>query len=206
MIARVEALQPKTALDVGCGEGRFCRMLADLNVATVGIDPVEAMVQEARRRDPAGDYHLGFAEDLPFGDEAFDLVVSYLSLIDIDHLDQAVAEMARVLKPGGRLLVANLSSFSTSSSMVGERYCRETGEELRPLGRYLVEQKQWFEWDGLRVQNWHRPLSTYMQAFLASGLSLRLFDEPAPSSGPPERIQAYARMPFLMMMEWEKAR
>lgn len=204
MLERVACMQPRTALDVGCGEGRFCRMLADMGVATVGIDPVEEMVEAARKRHPVGDYHVGFAETLPVPDAAFDLVVSYLSLIDIDGLEAAMAEMARVVVPGGRILVANLTSFSTSSAVFGPRYCRDTGEKLRPLGRYLSKEKLWFEWDGLRIQNWHRPLSTYMQAFLSHGLILRHFDEPAPGSGPPERVQAYTRMPYLMMMEWEK--
>lgn len=204
MLDRVSALRPGTALDVGCGEGQFCRMLSKLDIATVGIDPVDAMVEAARSRDPEGDYQVAFAEHLPFANSSFDLVVSYLSLIDIDFLDEAVAEMARVLKPGGRLLVANLSSFSTSSSMIGKRYCRDTGEVLRPLGRYLTEEKTWFEWDGLRVQNWHRPLSTYMRSFLSLGLTLRHFDEPSPSGGPSVRVKSYECMPYLMIMEWEK--
>ncbi|WP_223274809.1 class I SAM-dependent methyltransferase [Tateyamaria sp. syn59] len=204
MLARVAALQPKTALDVGCGEGRFCRMLGDLGIATTGVDPVEAMIDSARLRHPGGAYHIGFAEALPFDDAAFDLVVSYLTLIDIDGLEDAAAEMARVLAPGGRVLVANLTSFSTSSAAIGPRYCRDTGEKLKPLGRYLVEERMWFEWDGLRIQNWHRPLATYMQAFLSQGLTLRHFDEPEPTGGPTERVQAYARMPYLMIMEWEK--
>ena len=83
-------------------------------------------------------------------------------------------------------------------------YCRDTGEQMRPLGDYLTPGKMWFEWSGLRVQNWHRPLSTYMKAFLAVGLSLRHFDEPKPSGGPEERVQAYARFPYLNLMEWEK--
>ncbi|MGY3436818.1 class I SAM-dependent methyltransferase [Marinovum sp. KMM 9879] len=204
MLARVLSKRPASALDVGCGEGRFCRMLAQHQVSTVGIDPIEAMIQEARTRHPYGEYQVAFAEDLPFGEGTFDLAVSYLSLIDIDLLDDAVAEMTRVLKPGGRLLIANLSSFSTSSAIFGKRHCRETGEQLRPLGKYLATEKAWFEWDGLRIQNWHRPLSTYMRAFLSAGLTLRYFDEPSPSGGPPERVKSYDNMPYLTMMEWEK--
>ncbi|APX12055.1 class I SAM-dependent methyltransferase [Tateyamaria omphalii] len=204
MLARVRAISPRKALDVGCGEGRFCRMLADMGVAAVGVDPVARMIEAACAWHPEGEFHAGFAEALPFADNAFDLVVSYLSLIDIDGLSDAVAEMARVTSPGGRILVANLTSFSTSSAVIGPRYCRDTGEKLKPLGRYLSEEKMWFAWDGLRIQNWHRPLSTYMQAFLSQGLLLRHFDEPEPTGGPPEKVSSYARMPYLMMMEWEK--
>jgi len=204
MLGRAEALGGGDALDVGCGEGRFCRMLQPLGFQTTGLDPVPAMVSAAQQQDPDGTYVQGFAEALPFSDRSFDLVVSYLSLIDIDDAEGAIAEMARVLRPGGRILVANLASFATSSYIFGKRRCAETGEQLRPLGHYLRAEKTWFAWDGLRIQNWHRPLSHYMQGFIAQGLTLTHFDEPQPTTGPAERIASYQEMPYLMMMEWQK--
>jgi ubiquinone/menaquinone biosynthesis C-methylase UbiE len=84
-----------TALDVGCGEGRFCRMLQVAGISTVGIDPTEELLRQARRRDPKGDYRIGRAEALEFPDRSFDLVVSYLTFIDIGDIERAVAEMAR---------------------------------------------------------------------------------------------------------------
>jgi ubiquinone/menaquinone biosynthesis C-methylase UbiE len=99
----------RRALDVGCGEGRVCRLMQSLGIETVGIDPTEAMIAEARRRDPAGDYRLGAAEQLPFADASFDLAVTCLTLIDITDYRTAIAEMARVLVPGGTLLAANLT-------------------------------------------------------------------------------------------------
>ena len=111
MLARVEVALPSDALDVRCGEGRFCRKLKDLGVATVGLDPVPAMIEAAQCQDNGGQYTLGFAEQLPFADENFDLVVTYLSLLDIDDPAIAISEMVRVLKPNGRVIVANLSSF-----------------------------------------------------------------------------------------------
>ncbi len=204
MLARARAMDRGQALDVGCGEGRFCRMLAAQGFQTTGLDPVPAMLDAARAQDTNATYVDGFAEALPFDDNAFDLVVSYLSLIDIDDAETAIAEMARVLRPGGRILVANLASFATSSSNFGRRTCAETGEELRPLGHYLREEKVWFEWAGLRIRNWHRPLSRYMQWFIGHGLVLTHFDEPQPTGGPADRIAAYQNMPYLMMMEWRK--
>ncbi len=194
----------KEALDVGCGEGRFCRMMAAQGICATGLDPVPAMIDAAQTLDPKGSYVQGFAENLPFADGCFDLVVAYLSLIDIDDPQAAIAEMARVLRPGGRILIANLSSFATSGAAMGRRTCRDTGKEIRPLGRYLETRKEWFAWDGLRVRNWHRPLSHYMQWFLGAGLVLTHFDEPHPVSGPDDRIAAYQNMPYLMMMEWQK--
>src|SRR5688572_9701063 len=114
MMARVSGRGFGFALDVGCGEGRFCRMMQDCGIRTVGIDPTAALIEHARSLDPDGDYRIGRAEALEFPDESFDLVVSYLSLVDIPDAETAIAEMARVLRPGGALLIANLNSFNTA--------------------------------------------------------------------------------------------
>lgn len=178
-------------------------MLQEAGIKTTGLDPVPEMIAAAHANDPGGTYVEGFAEDLPFDAATFDLIVSYLSLIDIDDADKAIAEMARVLRPGGRILVANLSSFATSSAFIGRRTCKETGEELRPLGRYMEPGRIWFEWDGLRIRNWHRPLSDYMKAFLNQSLHLTYFDEPQPYDCTEAQYAKYQAMPFLMIMEWQ---
>lgn len=204
---RAREASPRKVLDVGCGEGRFCRMLADSGATTTGIDPTAALIDEARRRDPAGRYLRGVAEALPFGAGAFDLVVSYLSLIDIPDLDAAVAEMARVLAPGGRLLIANLTSFATPCADRG--WVRDdAGHRLHyPIDHYLDDRAMWVEWRGIRILNHHRALSRYMKALLGCGLQLTWFDEPEPRADtPPSRARAYRRVPWFLVMEWQKPR
>jgi SAM-dependent methyltransferase len=115
MRARVSGRGFDRALDLGCGEGRFCRLLQGLGIATVGIDPTTALIEHARRLDPAGDYRLGRAEALDIPDASVDLVVGYLSLIDIPDLPAAICEVKRVLRPGGSFLIANLQGFNTAS-------------------------------------------------------------------------------------------
>ena len=131
MLSRVAAGRFGRALDVGCGEGRFCRMLKAAGVAATGIDPTRQLLEVARQRDPTGDYRSGNAEQLEFEAASFDLVVSYLTLIDIVDFRTAINEMARVLKPGGSLLIANLTGFTSAScrSGVGER-CRRAPSSL----------------------------------------------------------------------------
>lgn len=204
MMARAKAAGAQEVLDVGCGEGRFCRMLGDVGMQTTGLDPVPAMLDAARAQDTAGNYVQGYAEALPFADQSFDLVFSYLALIDIDDAQAAIAEMARVLRPGGRVLVANLTSFTTSGAAMGWRRCKDTDAILRTLGTYLDTRKNWYEWDGVRIQNWHRPLSDYMGWFLGAGLNLTHFDEPQPHGGPDSKVASYQTFPYLMMMEWQK--
>jgi SAM-dependent methyltransferase len=145
MLARVSGRGFATALDVGCGEGRFCRMMRACGMATAGIDPAAALIEAARSRDPNGQYAIGQAETLDFADSSFDLVVSYLSLIDIPDLPGAVAEMVRVLKPGGTLLIANLNGFNTAA--VEDGWTKSSsGAPCFGFDHYLVERPTWVSW------------------------------------------------------------
>jgi SAM-dependent methyltransferase len=203
MLARVRAGRFGNALDVGCGEGRFCRMLAAEGIRTVGIDPTAALLETARQRDPGGDYRAGRAEALDFPDAGFDLVVSYLTLIDIPDFGRAIPEMARVLRPGGVLLIANINAFVTAGAPYGWGRDAE-GTARFWIDDYLQERAEWVEWRGIRIRNWHRPLETYMSLLLAQGLVLTHFAEPAPHGGELERVARYRRVPWFMVMEWRK--
>jgi SAM-dependent methyltransferase len=191
------------ALDVGCGEGRFCRMMQGCGVQTVGIDPTQELLDKAGSHDPQGDYRIGRAETLDFPDGSFDLVVSYLTFIDIPDIGRAIAEMARVLRPSGRLLIANLTSFSTAGQPAGWTQ-RVDGEAALAIDHYLEERAEWVSWRGIRIRNWHRPLSTYMSLLLGQGLELRHFAEPAPRGGDPEIADRHRRVPYFLIMEWQK--
>lgn len=205
MLERAKRSGAKTALDVGCGEGRFCRALAAHGVTTTGIDPAEALIGEARRLHPAGDYRVAPAERLPFEAASFDLVVAYLSLIDIPDIAAAISEMSRVLRPGGHLLIANVTSFYSASNPSG--WARgPDGGRIFQLDHYMDERVDWVGWRGIRVQNWHRPLSTYMALLLGAGLQLRHFDEPMPQGGGPEQLAEFRRVPSFLIMDWEKPR
>jgi SAM-dependent methyltransferase len=195
------------ALDVGCGEGRLCRMLKRDTVAeAIGVDPTDALVAEARRRDPGGDYRLGRAEALAFDDASFDLVVSCLTLVDIDDAARAISEMARVMRPGATLLIANLANFQTAGLEEGLGWAKsESGEKLHfRIDNYLEEKPVWLDWSGIRVQNWHRPLGAYFSWLLGAGLRLEHFSEPVPQGGDPDRVAYYLRAPWFVLMEWSK--
>jgi SAM-dependent methyltransferase len=205
MMARVAALGPVTALDVGCGEGRFCRQLREMGVAAVGVDPTVALIERARTLDPDGDYRVGRAEALDFADAEFDLVVSYLSLIDIPDIRAAIPEMARVLKPGGTLLIANSTSFNTAGLGEGMGKSYDAGGRFRyAIDGYLEERGHWTAWKGIRIINHHRPLETYMSLLLGAGLTLTWFAEPAPTGGDPATVDRYRRAPWFHVMAWRK--
>ena len=203
MLERIEDRGFTTALDVGCGEGRFCRKLQTLGIATVGIDPTAELVERARALDPAGDYRIESAETLNVAAGAFDLVVSYLSLVDIRELSTAVVKMVEALRPGGTLLIANLTSFNSAGTAAGWTQSAD-GRTQFCIDHYLEERPVSVSWRGISVVNWHRPLSTYMTLLLAQGLELRHFSEPAPSGGDPQRNEKYRRVPYFYIMEWQR--
>jgi ubiquinone/menaquinone biosynthesis C-methylase UbiE len=96
----------RRTLDLACGEGRLSRVLASLGHRVVGIDASPTLVRLAATHQEPVTAVLADAARLPFPDEAFDLVVAYMSLHDIDEMPQAVAEAARVLGRSGRLCAA----------------------------------------------------------------------------------------------------
>jgi len=93
-------------LDVACGTGVLAREAASRGAPVTGLDRNEGMLAMARRIAPAVEWKTGRAEQLPFPDAGFDAVVSQFGLMFFDDRAQALREMRRVLKPGGRLAVA----------------------------------------------------------------------------------------------------
>lgn len=205
MLARACTEPVAQALDVGCGEGRFCRMLKDKGIRTIGIDPTERLLEQARLRDPEGTYLQAGAESMPVPAGSIDLTVAYLSLIDIPNVEAAIGEMVRVTRPGGRILIANLNSFNTAGAENGWIRSMTGHRKFFALDNYMDERAVWCEWRGIRIINHHRPLSTYMKLFLGHGLQLLHFDEPLPAAdAPAEKRATYVRAPWFCLMEWRK--
>lgn len=88
-------------LDVGCGAGRFARMAADRGHQLSGLDATSAFVKIASRRVPEGDFRVGRMEELPWPDDAFDLVVGFNSFFIADDMVGVLREAGRVARPGG---------------------------------------------------------------------------------------------------------
>lgn len=96
-------------LDIACGTGVLAREIASrLGPAgkVTGLDPNLGMLTVAREAAPEIDWREGVAESLPFENASFDTVVSQFGLQFFSNPEQALREMARVLRPGGRLVIA----------------------------------------------------------------------------------------------------
>lgn len=110
--ATVRAVMPRSGervLDVACGTGTSSYALARAGATVVALDFSLGMIEEGRRRHPSIEFIEGDAEKLPFGDDEFDAVTVSFGLRNVEHPKVALAEMYRVLKPGGRLVVCEFS-------------------------------------------------------------------------------------------------
>jgi SAM-dependent methyltransferase len=156
-------------LDVACGEGRLGRELAGLGRPVIGTDRSPSLARAATSHPSALPVVLADAAALPIRDASVALVVACMCLQDMDRLDAAVEEMARVLRPGGTLLVALvhpiancMPQLSQGDAAMTERYLAERRMETR------VERA------GLQMTfvSLHRPLATYVGALSRAGLVL----------------------------------
>jgi SAM-dependent methyltransferase len=122
-------------LDVGCGSGELLAHLARLGASPAGIDPAPGMVELARARLPVADVRLGPAQPLPWPDGSFDVVTAVNALqFAGDPLD-ALAELARVTVPGGRVAVANWAERERNDlDTIEAAVATAAGEEPLPDG------------------------------------------------------------------------
>jgi SAM-dependent methyltransferase len=107
--ADIAATMPSGAsvLDVGCGPGHLTRRLAALGFDATGIDLDPAMIERATARG-GGHYAAADVASLPFDDGVFDLVVSTLSMHHWTDTHAGLAEIGRVVRPEGRVLIWDL--------------------------------------------------------------------------------------------------
>jgi ubiquinone/menaquinone biosynthesis C-methylase UbiE len=172
-------LPRKRTLDVGCGEGRLARDLKALGHTMVAVDASPTMLGAAQEADPELEAHLADAATLPFEDGAFDLVVAFMSLQDVDDLEGAVREAGRVLEPGGRLCLAVVHPINSAGHFDGDDPLSPFVVEGSYLGRsYYADH---IERDGLQMTfvSEHRPIQAYVEAVADAGLLVERIREPA---------------------------
>jgi len=124
VVADVARLQRgDRVLDVACGTGVLAREAAARTApagSVVGLDANPGMLAVAAQLAPAIEWRQGFAESLPFPDSSFDAVVSQFGLMFFSDQRQALREMIRVLRPGGRLAVAVWDSLDHAPAYAAE--------------------------------------------------------------------------------------
>lgn len=129
---------PGSLLEVGVGSGRLLARLAERGWDVVGIDAAPRMVELARERIPSAKLEVARAEELPFADASFDVVVA-VGVLEYGDLEASLQEVARVLRPGGRAVLGLRNSAAptvTWSGLVMHPLARRMKRVL-PFGRRL---------------------------------------------------------------------
>ncbi len=103
-------VQGRDCLEVGCGTGLILRHVAPIARSAVGIDISPGMLEKAVERGLNA--IEGSVTDLPFEDESFDVVYSFKVLAHVEDIDRAIAEMSRVTRPGGHMLLEFYNPYS----------------------------------------------------------------------------------------------
>ena len=188
-------------LDVGCGEGRVARALADRGHSMVGIDASELLVRHAVGAMPTTPAAVGDAAALPFRADALTLAISFMVLQDVDDLDSVLHELARVLKVGGHLCFAVLHPLSTAGDFVDD----EPGSAFVFTRDYTETWRfcETAERDGLTMtfHSEHRSFETYFDALARAGYVVEALREPVPGDeliADVPRMQRQRRFPWYL--------
>ena len=180
MLAACGDVTGLTILDSGCGEGRFCRILAARGAtAVLGLDLCEPMIEAAHTRQSGRDeYRVADVQDLGFlDDETFDLAVSYLNQCDLPDFLANTREVFRVLRPGGRFIIANLHPMRSATGL-----WQKTDDGVKQhviVDHYFDEGERHWTIMGVPLTNFHRSLATYTRGFLDAGFSIEGILEPS---------------------------
>ena len=168
----------RRTLDLGCGEGRLSRVLARAGHTMVAVDASPSMIALAAGAEPAPAAVLSDAARLPFMDAAFDLVVAFMCLHDMDRMAGAIGEAGRVLAPGGRLALAVVHPINSAGDFTG----KEPDAPFVISGSYLDDHPADWTADsgGIRVDfhSEHHSLESYAAALASAGLLIERIREP----------------------------
>lgn len=208
IVANVEP--SSEVVDIGTGEGQIARLLSeDLDCEVIGVDPAPTQIAEAESRGGKPTYLVGGAQALPVPSETFDAAIACLVFEHINDLDAAIAEVSRVLKPGGRFLfLLNHPLLQTPDSGWIDDHTVDPPEQYWQLGPYLDEAETVEQVEkGVFITFFHRPLSRYINAALEAGLTLHRMEEPRPPQGFLDRAPEYeqaASFPRLLFLRFAK--
>lgn len=110
----------KKVLDLGCGTGRLTKELLDRGAEVVGVDVSEEMLKILQKKFPQVKTVLADAENLPFEDEEFDLIIANFLIVHFKDLDSLFREVYRVLRSGGYLILTNINQRKAPKLKVGK--------------------------------------------------------------------------------------
>jgi ubiquinone/menaquinone biosynthesis C-methylase UbiE len=198
-------------LDVACGQGVLCRLLAEKGCEVTGVDMGRDLVDLAKQRGPASiHYHVADAKELSFLPEGhFDQAACVLAIQNINPIQPVFAGVARTLKPGGRFVLAMMHPHFRGPKETHWGWDEKEAVQYRRVDRYLMPRKipivthpgqshDQYTW------SFHKPLEAYVKAMRNAGLLMDALEEwpshKKSTSGPKARAENIAREEIPMFL------
>lgn len=199
-------------VDIGCGDGFITREIAAMGAEVVGTDISPEMVKLAQKAAaPNERYVAAPAEKLSFAkDASFDAATIVLALQNIEHLDGALAEAARVLRTGGRLLIVLNHPVFRIPKKTSWGWDDEAKTQYRRLDGYMSEARLSIDMEpgkggkGKTTVSFHRPLQVYVKALVKAGFIIDGLEEwishKKSEDGPRAKAEDMARKEFPLFL------
>jgi SAM-dependent methyltransferase len=173
----------KRLLDLGCGFGWHCRYAIEHNArAVVGVDISEKMLARAKETtdDPQVTYLRYAIEDIDFGADEFDIVISSLALHYVEKFDIVCQKVHYCLAPSGMFVFSVEHPIYTA--IAAQEWCRGPNGERRhwPVDNYQQEGDRNTQWMANNVLKYHRTIGTYVNTLVDSGFHIQKLLEPEP--------------------------
>jgi ubiquinone/menaquinone biosynthesis C-methylase UbiE len=143
-------------LDVACGQGYFLKAVQDAGGQAFGVDIAIEAAKIAREQASAGQVSTASGEHLPFPDHSFDILTCWGSLEHHRHMEQALSEFVRVLKPGSRLVLRVPNREFWVYLVLRKFLRRPVGTEQQDIVEKLLSLDEWrtlFEQAGISVDS-----------------------------------------------------
>jgi SAM-dependent methyltransferase len=157
----LDPLPASAVLDAACGTGRYSAYLAARGHRIIGVDRSVAMLAKARRKLPQSDFREGDLEALPLETESVDVAVCALAMVHLPEVGLAVAELARVVRPGGRVIISDVHPFIVLLGWQAQFRTASGGAGFMRLHPHLPSDYcQASTAAGLRVRGCHEPRLT----------------------------------------------
>ena len=184
-VLRLLALRPGEAVaDVACGQGALARLLHERGAEVTGVDAAPELIRAARLRGPeAIRYHVADARELSFLPEsAFAAAACVLAIQNIQPVQPVMEGVARLLRPGGRFVVAMMHPAFRSPKETRWGWDEEGGVQFRRVDRYLLPRKSPIvthpgKTPDVYTWTFHRPIGAYVKAMRNAGLLVDALEE-----------------------------
>jgi SAM-dependent methyltransferase len=195
MRALLDPLPASLVLDAACGTGRYSDYLAGRGHRVIGVDRSAAMLAKARAKLPEADFREGDLEALPLASASVDAAVCALALVHLPAVGKAMAELARVVRPGGRVIVSDVHPFLVVLGWQAQFQTAGGGAGFMRLHPHLPsEYCAAFAACGLRLRGCHEPRLTAEAAAT-----------PAAARLPDANRAAWVGLPGVLIWDLEKS-